>query len=189
MTFVPPFLRFKEVELFYNLGQKSIEEKCRSIENYLQLLEEALNDPIAIRFYGGIHRNDPKNFGDQSKLLEYLSEQLLKMFNSSPGYKFAIALLSEEAEAGTNVIYSIQQMPQICRCSNLQIILRCVLQAFMLLPVEAISTWLNRSKGDGVNFIGRRTPQEIFLQIYASRIQNVVEMCDLLAEVCFFPSL
>ena len=56
----------------------------------------------------------------------------------------------------------------------------------MLLPVEAISSWLNRSISDGMNFIGRRTPKEYFLKIYAAGIQNVMEMCDYLVEVCLF---
>ena len=182
LTFVPPFLRFNEVKLLYKVGQKSIEEKCRSIENSLQPLKEALKDANFIRFDGGINRNDPKKFGDQSKLLVYLSEQFLKMFNLSRGYKFSICFHQEE-EAAANVINSLIQMPQIRRCSNLHIILCCVPQP---LPVDAISGWLNRTIGDGMNFICRRTPREIFLQIYAFSIQNVVEMCDHLVEVCLF---
>ena len=182
---VPRFLRFNEVKLFYNFGAKSIEGKCRSIENYLQPLEEALKDANFIRFHGAIDRNDPKNFGDQSKLLDYLSEELLKICNSSRGYDFTIYFRAEEARAGANVINSIIQMPQICRCSNLRIDLWLICLP-VLLPVEAISSWLNRSIGDGMNYIGRTpTPKEIFVQIYAARIQNVAEMCDHLAKVLF----
>ena len=92
---------------------------------------------------------------------------------------------SEAAEVAANIINSIIQMPQTCRCSCLRINL-CFVPQPVLLPVEEISSWLNRTIGDGMNFIGRRTPQEIFLRIYATRIQNVVEMCDHLAEVRFF---
>ena len=120
-TFCPHFLRFNEVQLSYNHGAKSIEEKCRSIENYLQPLKEALKDSTAIRFYGDIYRNDQAYFSDYSKLLEYLSEQLLKICNSSRGYNFSIYLQPEEAGTGTNIINSIIQMPQICRCSTLRI--------------------------------------------------------------------
>ena len=182
-TFCPHFLRFNEVELFYISGTKSIEEKCGSIGSYLQPLKEALKDSILIRFHGTIDRNDPKNFGDHSKLLKYIGEELVTIFNSSRGYDFSIYSRTEEAGTGTNVINSIIQKPQICRCSNLRFDLWFVRQP-MLLPVEAISSWLNRTIGDGRNFIGR-TPKEIFLRIYASRIQNVAEMCDHLAKVLF----
>ena len=177
-TFCPHFLRFNEVKLFYINGSKS-EEKCGSIESYLQPLKEALKDSISIRFYGIIDRDNQAYFDDHSKLLEYLSEHLLKICNSSREYNFTIFFHSEEAGAGANVIKSIIQMPQICRCSTLRIFL-CY--ASQLLPVEAISSWLNRTIGDGRNFIAR-TPQEIFLRIYASRIRNVEEMCDHLAKV------
>ena len=185
LTFdIPRFLRFNEVELFYTRGSKSIEEKCWSIGSYLEPLKEALNDSISIQFHGDIDRNDPKNFGDHSKLLGYISEELLTICNSSRGYDFYIFLRTEEAEAEANVINSIIQMPQICRCSNLRLDLWLVRQQ-KLLPVETISSWLNRTIGDRRFFIGR-TPKEIFLRIYASGIQNVMEMCDHLVEVCLF---
>ena len=182
---VPRFLRFNEVRLSYNFGAKSIEERCRSIQKYLQPLKEALNDSIAIRFWGDIDRNNLKKFNDHSKLLDYFSEQLLKICNSSREYDFYICFCTEEAGAGTNVINSIIQMPQICRCSNLRFRLSRGPQP-MLLPVDAISDWLNRTIGVGMNFNGRRTPQEMSLRVYAGIIQNVVEMCDNLLEVCLF---
>ena len=123
LTSVPRFLRFKEVKLSYNFGAKSIEEKCRSIQKYLQPLKEALKDSTAIRFYGDIYRNDQAYFSDYSKLLEYLSEQLLKICNSSREYDFYISFRTEEADAEeANVVKSIIQMPQICRCSHLRLI-------------------------------------------------------------------
>ena len=187
LTFVPPFLRFNEVKLFYTNGQKSIEEKCRSIQKYLQPLKEkeALNDSILIRFGGIINRDNQAHFSDHSKLLDYLSEQLLKICNSSRGYNFSTYLRTEEAEAEANVINSIIQKPQICRCSHLRFHLCCVPKP-VLLPVEAISSWLNRSIHDGMNFTCRRTAKEIFLRIYAAKIQNAVEMCAHLAEACLF---
>ena len=197
MTSVPRFLRFDYVELFYTytytytISPNLIEEKCRSIENYLQPLKEALKDSILIQFHGDIDRNDLTKFSDHSKLLDYLSEELLKICNSSRGYDFYICVRTEEAGAEANVIKSIIQMPQICRCSNLRFDLWRVPQPQpMLLPVDAISGWLNRTNGDGMNFIGRTpTPKEIFLQIYANSIENVVEMCDHLVEVCLFYKL
>ena len=192
LTSIPRFLRFNEVKLFYTStysnGPQSIEEKCRSIGNCLQPLEEALNDSISIQFRGDIDRNDHGDFNNHSKLLDYLSEELLTIFNSSREYNFFICLQPKDAGTGTNVINSIIQMPQIYQCSTLHFDLWPVPQP-MLLPVDAISGWLNRTIGDGMKFTGRRTPKEIFLKIHAAEIQNVVEMCDLLAEVCFFPSL
>ena len=185
LTSVPRFLRFNYVELSYNFGEKSIEEKCRSIENYLQPLKEALKDSISIQFYGDIDRNDRTKFSDHSKLLDYLSEHLLKICNSSRGYNFSTYFRTEKAGAATYVINSIIQMPQICRCSHLRFHLCCVPKP-VLLPVEAISSWLNRSIHDGMNFTCRRTPKEIFLRIYAAKIQNAVEMCAHLAEACLF---
>ena len=180
-TSVPRFLRFNEVQLSYYEGHESIEEKCRSIESYLQPLKEALKDSNLIKFGGGIDRNDPTTFSDHSKLLNYLNEKFIKIFNSSRGYEFSI-LLPKEAGAAAIVISSIIQMPQISRCANLRFHLW--LRQPIVLLVEAISGWLNRTIGDGINFDGR-SPQELFLRIFASRIQNIVEMCEHLAKVCF----
>ena len=177
------FLRFNEIQLFYNVGQQSIEEKCRSIENYLSPLKEVLKDSIAIRSRGDIARNDLTNFSDHSILLNYLSEHL-KILNSSREYEFSIGFHPEEVGAEANVINSIIQMPQICRCSNLRFFLWHAPQP-ILLPVEAISNWLNRSKVCGINPIGQAS-EKIFLRIYGTRIQNVVEMCDYLTKVCSF---
>ena len=77
-TFVPRFLRFDEVKLSYYFGSMSIEEKCRSIGNYLQPLKEALKDVNSIRFSGVIDPDNYTQFSDHSKLLNHLSEQLLK---------------------------------------------------------------------------------------------------------------
>ena len=193
---LPRFLRFNNVKLSYDddalrwrlkyepIQLKSIEEKCHSIENYLQPLKNALTDSKSIEFCGGIDRTENKfsNFLTQSSLLEYLGQRLLPIFNSSHCYEFDISFVCGEGDA-TNVISSIIQMPQIGRCSNLHIELH-YLQQPKQLPVEAISNWLNRKMDVGTEAIGR-TPREIYLGIWLNKIQNAMEMCDQLAEVLF----
>ena len=194
LSALPRFLRFAEVNLFYDGGPaipikliqlKSIEEKCNSTENYLQPLKNALNDLKSIEFRGGIGRSENKfsNFLTQSSLLEYLSQRLLPIFNSSHRYEFHILFYNNDGDA-TNVIDSILQMPQIVRCSNLHIKLHCIQQPKQL-PVETISNWLNRKMDVGTKAIGR-TPREIYLGIWLDKIQNAMEMCDHLAEVLFY---
>ena len=190
LSALPRFLRFAEVNLFYDDGPaipinpiqlKSIEEKCHSTENYLQPLKNDLNDLKSIEFRGGIGRSENKfsSFLTQSSLLEYLSQKLLPIFNSSHRYEFDIFVCGEGDV--TNVFDSILQMPQISRCSNLHIKLHYPQQPKQL-PVETISNWLNRKMDVGTEV----TPREIYLKIWLDKIQNAVEMCDQLAEVGWF---
>ena len=190
----PRFLHFIKVKLLYDdpvihprfpIQLKSIEEKCDSIENYLRPFKEALNDTKSFEFYGDIDQKVDKFSSSftQSSLLEYLSQKLLPIFNLSHRYEFDISFVCGEGDA-TNVIDSILQMPQISRCSNLDIKLRYIQQPKQL-PVETISNWLNRKMDVGTEIIGR-TPREIYLGIWLDKIQNAMEMCDHLAEVLFY---
>lgn len=202
---LPRFIRFNDVCLFYgndrlrflSLKYKPIqfvstEEKCHSIENYLQPFKKVLNDSKSVQFHGDIGRNDDKfsNFFTQSSLLKYLSQKLLSIFSTSHRYVFDISFYCGEGDA-TNVLDSILQMQQIRRCSNLDIELKQIEYQHIQqeqpyldseLPVEAISNWLNRKIDVGMGVIGR-TPRK--MRIFLHKIQNAVEMCENLTEVYY----
>ena len=177
----PRFIRFNDVKLFYNRGPNSTEETCRSIENYLRPLKEALKDANSIQFYGGINRNCVKSFRDHFELIVHLGDHLLPICSSSRRYEFIIEFYSDK-EAASNVISAIFQLPQISRCSNLEILFYFLDQPIQL-PVGDISNWLNRKINNRMEGIGR-AQREILLKIDMDDIQNVVEICDHLAKVC-----
>ena len=182
LTDVPPFLRFNAIKIYYEEGRKTIEENCQFVGNYLEPLKDALKDSKAIRFYGCIDRNSNKSFGNYSALLNYLRETFLPIFNSSHRYEFRICFCSDQ-EFATTVTSSIMEMYQIKQCSNLKIELRTSFLADpKQLPLEAISNWLNRKIDYWMKFIAR-SPQEIFLKIYMTFIQNAMEICDQMTTV------
>ena len=180
LSTVPKFVRFDAVKLFYNRGSssKTIEEKCQKIGKYLHPIKKAALKDSTIRFLGKINQGDRECFSDHSMLLEHLRVRLLPICDSSRRYEFSIDFLTDK-EAATNVFSAILQMPQIRRCANLEIRL-CLLQQPMQFPVEEISNWLNRQVNAGMEVIG-----EIFLQIFVTRIQNAVGICDYLETVSF----
>lgn len=184
---LPRFICFDGVQLFYNKGPESIEEKCHLIENHLHPINKALKDSKSIQFYGIIDRNDNRNFGDHLSLLNYLSERLLSFYNSSRRYEFEIELRSDK-EGASNVLSSILQAPEIIGCTDLCIRLYNLEKAIHL-PVQAILNWLNRKMSKGMV----QTPQEILLKIYLRKIQNAQELCDhlenvrLILYIRFFP--
>ena len=153
------------------------EKKCEKVKEYLQPIKNALKHSNSIHFAGDIDRDDPTCFSDHSILLSYLSEQLLKICDTSRRYEFKIYFRSDKNSA-TNFISSLLEMPPIIRCSNFEISLHRIEEAQQL-PLETISDWLNRRKTDG------RIPQELFMKIWLHKIQNVTEMCDHLLKVSF----
>ena len=188
LTDVPPFLRFNAIKIYYGdyeEGRKTIEENCQFVGNFLEPLKDALKDSKSIRFFGCINRNGNKSFGNYSALLNYLSESILPIFDSSRRYEFRIGFCSD-GEFATTVTSSIMEMSQIKQCSNLKIELRTSFLADpKQLPLEAISNWLNRKIDYGMKFIAR-SPQEIFLKIYMTFIQNAMEICDQITKVTRF---
>ena len=190
----PQFLRFDEVEIYYCYcyatdKHRLIEEKCKTVVHYLQLLKKQLNDSYLtvvcalegpmIYSASWIVQNDGHYFSNHSHLLDHIQNELLPVCGSSFGYKFDIDFHSEKS-ASTNVIASILQMTQIERCSTLQISLN-KLDRSTKLPVESISNWLHR-KRDGTCEKSKRR----FLRIYLdSVIQNALEMCDYLKKVIY----
>lgn len=180
LTVFPQFLCLNNVQLFYDEGQKTIEEKCHSIENYLRLYTTALKETTLICFYGVINRNYRSSFNDHSILLSYLNERLLPICNSSHCYKIVVDFYSNK-KAETNFISSMLHTTRINQCSYFEFWGRALKQPSHL-PVDAISNWLNRKIGDGREVI-IRAPKEIFLKINMARIQNAMELCDHLASV------
>lgn len=187
---LPRFICFDGVQLFYNRGPESIEEKCHLIENHLQPINRALKDSKSIQFYGIIDRNHNRNFSDHLSLLDYLSERLLSFYNSSRRYEFEIGFRSDK-ESASNVLSSILQAPEISGCTDLCIRLYDLEKAKHL-PVQAISNWLNRKMIKGME-VFVQTPQEISLKIYLRKIQNALDLCGhlenvrLILRVKFFP--
>ena len=116
MSTFPPFLRFNDVILWYSYGLHPIVESCEFIESHLLTLKSALNDSIMIAFVAEISQNYCHHFNDDSKLIKYIRNRFLPIFDSPRSYTFNISCISYE-----NVVTSLLQMDEIKRCSNVDI--------------------------------------------------------------------
>ena len=178
----PPFIRFGRVYLAYWFGlQQSIEEKCQLFGGFLPLIKGALKDSNEILFIAHINQNDPSNFTNHSTLLDNVRDGLLPICDSARRYSFRIEFRSDK-NSHKKVIESILKMPQIVRCSNVEITIDVVYDPIQL-PVEEIAQWLNQ-KIDRIGVIGKKK-EERFLKIKSWKIENVSKMCEHLIEVLF----
>ena len=163
----PQFIRFDKVTLGYQYSNVPIDKMCQSVVNYLQPLKSALNDSNMIYFACEIGQKR-RHFTDDSKLLNYLQESLMPICNSSRGYKFEMVFFADVG-AGSKITETILQMPEIVRCSTLEISF-ILLRGPIQLPVEAISNWLHR-RYDGTN----ENQRELFLRFGACNIGDLYE--------------
>ena len=179
----PTFLRFNRVNLLYriSLQLQSIEEKCQLIASSLKSIKETLNDSNKIVFNGCIDQNDQSDFNNHSTLVGYIQDEFLPVCDSSCLYKFDIEFYSDK-NSGAKVIASILKMPQIIRCSSVEIGLWQISDPIQI-PIEGIVQWLNQNN-DRIGFIGKKK-EEKFLKIYSGNIGNVSAMCEHLKEVLF----
>ena len=178
----PPFLRFNDVLLRYQLGSQLLLAKCSLFEGYLNSIKPALKDSNEICFEADINRANPSHFSDHSSLLIYLRDRLLPIFDSSRRYEFSIVFGSDENSAA-EFISSILQISQIRSCSNVSIALFDGMSPARL-PVEDISNWLTPITDDKVEIFGLKKETR-FLQIY-SKVQNAQEIWEHLKAVNFF---
>ena len=166
---IPPFFRFNNVRIWYDLADQpiEIEETCESIENQLLPLKLALNDSNVVQFTATISREVCRYFSDHAMLLDFIRNHFLSICNSSHRYEFQIRFNSD-ANSDTNVIASILEMDEIKHCSNVKIGIFYGEQK--RLPVEEISNWLEPS-ADGTNN-SLQSLRERFLEIYYTLSQS-----------------
>ena len=146
LALFPAFLRFREVYLLYNLGLQSIVEKCELFDKCLQSIKPALNDSDSLYFKCIISEYDPEQFSNHQTLIKYISERLLPICESSRRYLFGFNFCSDK-NSSSNVIASILQMSQICRYGCFGVYIGLIDNNPTQLPIETISTWLNRNSG------------------------------------------
>ena len=121
---------------------------------------------------------------NDSTLIEHLRDELLPIFDSPRRYKFDV-YYSDSKFITTDIIASILQLPQIRRCSNVELA-RSVIWTNGQTPgpvsMEAISNWLNRTHDEGMKD-GHITQPERLLRL--NGIPNVRETSDYLIKVHF----
>ena len=180
LALFPAFLRFREVDLLYHHGSQSIAEKCDLFDGCLQSIKPTLNDSNLINLNCLTAKNVQKQFSNHQTLVKYVSERLLPICESSRSYSFFIGFVSDENSA-SNVIDSILQMAQISRYGCFGVYIGLINNNPAQLPIETISTWLNRKSG-AMEFRQKQTGN--VLRIRSSEtFQNIPEMCDLLKTV------
>ena len=176
----PPFIRFHNVILRYNVGLQLLLAKCRLFDECLNSIKPALKDSNEIRFVASIDHADPSHFSDYSSVVIYLCYGLLPIFNSSRRYNFVIKQ-DPDKNSATDLISSILEISQFRRCSHVSIkLFGFDYDAFFTqLPFEDISNWLT-AKTDEI--YGKKHENK-FLQIYSNFIQNTQELWEHLKEV------
>lgn len=193
LTTFPQFPRFNNFRIWYSASEFGftsalIEKKYKFIESYLLALKSALNDSNMIEFNADIYEHSHSYFSNHLQLLDYLRYRFLPVFfNSSHRYKFNIHF-SSDGNSSAKVVASILQIPQIERCSNVEIEVN---NGEQKLPVDAISNWLEKSvdgmknnKGQKKRFLKVIFPNEYWQNstLHAG-IQNAGEMLDHLRTV------
>ena len=177
----PPFVRFYSVLLWHFLGTQPVEAKCQWFESHLLPLKLVLKDSNKITLYAIIDRDRCGHFRDHTQLLDYLRTRLLPICNSSRAYKFIIRLYNKSTP---DMIASLLQMPEIKRCSNVNIVfLRRCEEHHYHLPVEEVSNWLERCV-DGMEKAAQNQ-KERYLRITMDSIKNAREMIDHLKMVFY----
>ena len=173
----PLFLRFDQVQIWCEYGGKFIESQLLS-------LKPTLNDANMVDFFATITHNEPNQFSDHLKLLDYIRNRFLPICNLSRGYNFQI-LFPFYTYPNINVIASILGMDEIKQCSNVKIGIITGIQK--RLPIEAISNWLEPSADVKKNNL--QNQKERFLKIFNGgiygTIQNAREMIEHLTKVYF----
>ena len=185
LALFPAFLCFSEVDLQYWYGSQSIAEKCDLFDECLQSIETALNDSnFNLKCF--VSEYNPYHLSNHQTLIEYISDRLLPICESSRMYSFYIGFGSDFNSA-SNIIASILQMSQICRDGCLGVCIALISGANPTqLPIETISTWLNRKSG-AMEIHQKQTRRVLFIRSnrLSETFQNIPEMCAFLKMVNF----
>ena len=161
--------------------EPSIHEKCEEIKRLLSPHKKALIGS-KLELEARFDQYDPADFSDHIMFLDHIGDVLLPICDDCRSYKFEVYIYMDGNIE--NIVSTILQFPPIIRCSNVTFKLHvCEADRPSLLPIEVISSWLNRSI-DGSNFNSIKQKQaERFLQIDANRIWNTCEMIKELKKV------
>ena len=130
------------------------------------------------------------DFTDNSMLLTHIEKELLPIANACRSYKFNIDFFSyHSASEAANAIASILQFGPIAGCSNVSFNLRIGNCFLVVLPVDAVSNWLNRSRTCGAISANGQAIKERILEIkfdaFDIFILNITEMLNCLKKVNF----
>ena len=174
---VPPFLRFDLVVFLYPIKTPiPIAEKCESFLGSLPSIKSTLNNSNIINFVCAIDKENPNEFTDHSALLEHI-RQVVSICDSSRGYSFILQYYT-----GMDIaIGSILEIPTISRSSTVYISFDDK-STVTQLPVETISTWLNRER----NVMDQNQRERTLLLAGSLQDAQTQEMCDFLKQVSFY---
>ena len=180
------FLRFKVVWLFYDYDKyrclQPIDKKCDLFAKHLKPLKAAINASTMIRFTANISA-DPSHFRDPLQLPNHLRNELLPCCDSARYYDLRIRFYSHEASA-PNILAFILQVPSINSSTKVEFYFsRPGTHVPILLPVDVISAWLNRSS-DLAIIKGQKHQKELYIYITGGN-QNGQEVIDHLKKVYF----
>ena len=184
-----PFIRFDNVKVCTNCFWNS--SKC--VEDIVGLFDNSALNVSKLVVTGTIDEDDGNNsssFPSHTTMLDYLTNELLPIFNSSRSCTFEVVFRSNGQSFDTNFVSLLLQLPSIVLKSTILVELEeaSISHKFvpsvsgLYLPANVISTWLHHSsaKGSGNEHIR-------FLRINKITI-GIVNVCEIsrhLKEVKF----
>lgn len=180
LSVIPRHIRFEQIEIYFDMRQSSIEEKCNCLQNFIQPHKQKFNGSNLMCSWS-IQSGVASNFQSHSQLLGYIENNLLKLFNSCNGYEFRTSFLTDE-NSRSNFISSLLRMSPIRRCLSLKFMSDYGTGLPITLPIECIANWLDCVE----TCVSVQKKRERRLVIEPScQIKNVPEICAHLMEVKF----
>lgn len=174
-SFVQPFVRFDDVNLWFFPCSQPIEEKCEFTESKLVQLKSGLKGPaVSLSFFPAISQTDRSDFSDLTQLLEYISNRLLPIFNSSCFYYICFSIDFKQEIYETRVITSLLEMPEIKLSTKVEIRIYMWFEEIQL-PIVEISNWLENNV--------QKKPERFLEVALRARILNAREMLEHLKTV------
>ena len=125
------------------------------------------------------------DFNNHSMLLTHIEKELLPLANSCRIYNFNICFFSY-LSAAANTLATILKFDPIDGCSNVSFNLILYSNFAIVLPMDAIIGWLNRSRTyDPINANGQAIKERILEIKFDKSIHNVSETLNGLKNVNF----
>ena len=141
---LPRFIHFDTVNLFYNRGLQSVNEKCELFVKQFESLKPAFHNMSLIYFDGRINKSDHLCFRNHSTITTHILSQLLPVFGPARGYKNRHRFCFKCKHCHCHNFY--WQNSQL-QCDMLQLELTLPNGIVQLqLPVDAILDWLMSEK-------------------------------------------
>ena len=170
ISHIPAYLRIGTVEVDLFTPKPRFDSKCKIFLPILQQLKPAF-DKCSLVLCAAIHSRNSSHFSTSDALFNYLSKQMLSIFDHCAFYKFEIGFRSDK-KAFTNFLSMLLEIPAVAECARLEFLTINWFDKPPSLPISAISKWLR------VEEQAERRRNERFLSIRMFSIGNISALIE-----------